>query len=160
MCRRHYESSRRSWGQRLVPGRTWFEGCRSAVNSVRPFRTNMRQPRSPRGHQWGSGPLLASLHQFLPGGHALLVIGLVEVVQANPGETHLINGPLPAPHPVLRIRIELVVIRIVVPGGDVNDRAGGEQRGNILRIVICNAPAELIVTYATERLGSRRAWTG
>src|ERR1051326_4227451 len=68
-----------------------------------------------------------------PGQDALPEIGLLEIIQADPREAHLVDGALAVTHPVLRIGIELVVVGVVVPGSNVNDRAGGQQRSHIIR---------------------------
>src|SRR2546421_7457645 len=88
-----------------------------------------------------------------------LDVGLVEITQAHPRETHLIDRPLPVAHPVLWIWVVLIVVAVVVPGGDVNDRSGGQQWSGLLRVGIGDAPAILVIAYATQRLGLGRAGT-
>src|SRR4029453_6891469 len=89
---------------------------------------------------------------------SLLEVALVQIVQAYPRETPLIDRPLPVAHPVLWIWVVLILVAVVVPSGDVNDRAGGQQRSGLLRVRIGDAPAILIIAYATERL--RLGWAG
>src|SRR5690348_14648331 len=62
--------------------------------------------------------VLVGLH-FFSGLNALPEIRLIEIIQAHPGETHFIYGPLSISDPIFRIRIEPIVYGVVVPGGDV-----------------------------------------
>jgi len=71
-----------------------------------------------------SGSLtVAALNTFLSGFQTLLVIGLIEIVQADPGETHHRWSLTLLPSfsdSVLRIPV-----RVIVPGGHMNYRPGG-----------------------------------
>src|SRR5262245_2106486 len=93
-------------------------------------------------------------------GHASFVIFLIEIVQADPGEAHFIDRPLAIADPVFRIGIMRIVVGIVVPRRNVDHRTGWQQRRDLLCIRIRDAPAELIVAYATDRLCSRRSGPG
>src|SRR5580704_19775277 len=57
--------------------------------------------------------LLVGLGHFLSGLHPLLEVGLIQVIQTDPCETHLIDGPLAISNPVFRIRIEPVIHGVV-----------------------------------------------
>src|SRR6202007_1763863 len=68
--------------------------------------------------------LVVGLRHFLPGLHPLLEVSLIQIIQTDPREAHLIDGSLAISNPVFWIRIEPVIHRVVMPGGDVDDRAG------------------------------------
>src|SRR5262249_25506309 len=88
----------------------------------------------------------------VPGHHALLEIRLVEIIQADPSETHFVDRALAVADPVLRIGVELVVVRVVVPGADVDDGAGGQQRSRVVGVWVSDAPAELVIAHTAESL--------
>src|SRR4029450_12728032 len=52
---------------------------------------------------------------LLPRFDTLLVVLLVDVEEADPGEAHLVDRPLPVADPVARVRVVLVCRRVVVP---------------------------------------------
>jgi hypothetical protein len=86
---------------------------------------------------------------FLPCGEAGFVIGLIDIEEADPGEAHFVDGALAAADPVFGVEGVGVVVGVVVPGGEVDDGAGGEDGRDFIGVGISHAPAELIVTYAT-----------
>src|SRR5437763_1784947 len=59
---------------------------------------------------------------------ALLEIRFVDVEQAHPREAHLVDRALAVADPVARVRVVLVRGRVVMPRGDVNHRARGQER--------------------------------
>src|SRR6266487_4323342 len=91
---------------------------------------------------------------LLPRLHALLVVGLVDVEQADPCKAHLVDRPLAVADPVPRIRVVLVRRRVVVPRGDVNDRSRRQDRLHLVGIRIGDMPAELVVADAAQGFGS------
>src|SRR5260221_288663 len=101
----------------------------------------------------------ASAHLFIGHlfsvGDALLVLGFVDVEQAHPREAHLVDRPLAVADPIARVRVVLVRRRIVVPGGDVNDRPCRQNRRDLVGVRVRDVPAELIVAHAAEGLGAR-----
>src|SRR6188474_1800356 len=88
--------------------------------------------------------------------HALLVLGVVDVEQADPRKAHLVDSALAVADPVPRVRVVLVGGGVVVPRGDVDDRPRRENRRDIVGVGIGDVPAELIVADAVDRLGPRR----
>jgi hypothetical protein len=51
---------------------------------------------------------------------ALLIVSLVQVVQANPRKAHLIVAPRAVADPVHRVDVERIAVRVVVPRSHVN----------------------------------------
>src|SRR5262249_53515642 len=85
----------------------------------------------------------------------LLVIGVLEIGKCHPGETHLVDGPLSISNPVSWIRVVFVISRVVMPGRNVNDRSGWQQRCDLVLVWIRDVPAELIVAHTTDGFGTR-----
>src|SRR4029453_5464949 len=78
-------------------------------------------------------------------GHALIEIILLEIRQRHPREAHLVDSPLTGANPVFRVRIPLGGARVVVPGDDMDDRAGRKQGSHLVRVRIRDVPPELVV---------------
>src|SRR6266508_351800 len=100
--------------------------------------------------------LFELLTDLLSRRHALLIVRLLEIEQADPRKAHLIDRALSVADPVPRVRVVLVRRRVVVPRRNVNDGAGRQQRRDLLDVRIGNVPAELIVADTVQRLSSCR----
>src|SRR5580658_6532669 len=79
------------------------------------------------------------LVRFGPG----LVVLVADVGDVHPRVTHLVDRAIAKANPLVRIRVELVGGRIVVPGSDVNDGALREHRGRIIRVDVVRHPVEV-----------------
>src|SRR5437868_1713346 len=104
-----------------------------------------------------SATTTSSLLIRLPGLDAFLVLGLVDVEEADPCEAHLVDRPLAVADPVARVGVVLVGRGVVVPRGDVDDRPRGQNRRHFVRVRIRDVPAELVVADAVDRFRARRA---
>src|SRR6516162_5681771 len=83
--------------------------------------------------------------------HLLLVLFICQIVVAHPSAAHFVDGPLPVGDRVVRIRVELVVRRVVIPRREVQDGARRQQRLLVFIVEIHDGPGELVVTHTTER---------
>src|SRR5579863_4759345 len=144
------------WRSEAAPGRARAQ-ARHSVSRNR-STSNRSTPNEVASSLPDGAPLFFGFDD-VSGFDALIEVRLVEIVQADPGETHLVDGALTAPHPVFGVGIVLVIVGVVVPGGHVNDRPCGQQRSHILGVWIRDAPAELVIAHATERLGLRGSGT-
>src|ERR1700732_2224631 len=98
------------------------------------------------------GNLLLSLRRLLTGRHSLVEIRLIEVGQADPRETHVVNRARTLADPRRRHWVLLVRGRVVVPGDDVDDCSGWQQRGDIVGGRIRDAPIEVEVAHGDEHV--------
>src|SRR5438034_7152412 len=57
-----------------------------------------------------------------------LVLLVVEVRDVHPGVRHFVDRAVAEAHPLIRIRVVLIRLRVVVPGRHVDDRALRQQR--------------------------------
>ena len=78
-----------------------------------------------------------------------LLVG--KIVVTDPRTAHLINGPLAVSNRVVRIGIEFVIRRVVVPRDQMQDGPGRQQWLVVFGIKINKMPGELLLTNTTQR---------
>src|SRR6516225_132556 len=84
--------------------------------------------------------------------HLLPVLFVCQIVVAHPSSAHFVDGPLPVGDRVVRVRVELVMRRVVIPRREVQDGARRQQRLLVFVVEIHDVPGELVVTHTTQRL--------
>src|SRR5437660_4059786 len=90
-------------------------------------------------------------HLFRPLLEFFLVVLLGQVMEAHPGEAHVIDRTVAESDPVPRIGVVPVGGGVVVPADDMNDRPRGKHRRDVVRVVVDEHPGK-VVSCAAERL--------
>ena len=63
---------------------------------------------------------------------------------------HLVEAALPPPDPLRRIRVGAVGGGVVVPGGQMEDRAGGQHGRRIVGVDVVHMPVEVEVGHVAQ----------
>src|SRR6266851_3324883 len=95
--------------------------------------------------------VIACIHLLRPLLELVLVVLIGQVMEAHPGEAHVIDRTVAESHPVPRIGVVPVSGGVVVPADDVNDRPRGKHRRDVVRVVVDEHPGK-VVFCAAERL--------
>src|SRR5262245_52162629 len=88
-------------------------------------------------------------------GEHLFVLLVGEVVEAEPGKRHVVDGPLPESDGIGRIGIVFVTRGVVEQRNDVHDRPRRNDRLYIIGVVIDNVPVEFPAIDAADRFTRR-----
>src|SRR5207249_861571 len=82
---------------------------------------------------------------------SLCDLGLVVLIaherDVDPGMAHFIHGAVAESNPLVRIRIVWIIRSVVVPRCDLQDRALGKERGDIIRIHVVVVPVEIEIIH-------------
>src|SRR5712692_8188633 len=93
----------------------------------------------------------AGIHLLRPLLEFFLVVLLGQVMEAHPGEAHVIDRTVAESDPVPWIGVVPVGGGVVVPADDMNDRPRGKHRRDVVRVVVDEHPGK-VVFCAAERL--------
>ena len=82
------------------------------------------------------------------------VVGVVHVGDVHPGVRHLVDRAIAVAHPHVGIGVGAVGRGVVVPPGDLQDGALGQQRRRVLFVDVGVVPVEVEFRHVAEHLGA------
>ncbi len=82
----------------------------------------------------------------------LFVFLVGEIHAVHPGVRHLVDCAIAVTHPLVRIRVVLVRLRVVVEGGHVDDRSLREHRRRVVGVDVVGHPVEVEVADVADDL--------
>ena len=76
-----------------------------------------------------------------------LIVFVAHVGDVDPGMTHLIHGAIAESHPLAGIRVVWIRRGVVIPRGDLQDRALRQEWSRIVRIDVVVMPVEIEIVH-------------